>query len=502
MTLEQLPPKGVKREQAILELGKDEANGELLFQLVNTEKGKCKTAAQKALAQLEYAPAAPLWAKLVKGKWMGSNIMSDACSDCVSEQIAPVILKTLSQLLDEGDTKPLNIEQLNFCFHLMLGKASPKMLEVYRFLAENTQRIAQLKRAPVYSDDDCTSWWITDGLRIWDATPKEKEKIPAVVLTASLIRNPDERLQALADELNERYGGSWLMPVFMKAIITQPKEQVYETYSPLLDTPQKGYLFHALGMLHYRCYPEDWTYERLGPDGMIALIFWGDYSYGTYDTRFMIERYVDLDERWLFDLAKDPEGRKPTVTWQTYNRGGVLYGSYDEMFISLLPLKVENPELKRVLWDYFRIRMKDLCQYGNRPEDEWEILPWIPDPRPPFKIWVKPEQIAPFFLIPHHPYAISLLLKISDGFRTEEFRRLGLIGSSEDWERLARGVIQEFEENNSGVDLFHFDSDEDVFCVYSQYIDDLMLLSKMIRAACDNEKTMGMYLNMSEVAKA
>ena len=39
-----------------------------------------------------------------------------------------------------------------------------------------------------------------------------------MVLTASLIRNPDERLQALADELNERYGGSWLMPVFMKAV--------------------------------------------------------------------------------------------------------------------------------------------------------------------------------------------------------------------------------------------------------------------------------------------
>ena len=310
ITLEQLPPKGIKRENAILELGKDEANGELLYQLVEIEKGKCKTAAQKALAQLEYAPAAPLWAKLVKGKWMGSHIMSDACSDCVSEQIAPVIQKTISQLLDEGDTKPLEIGQLNFCFHLMLGKASPKMLEVYRFLAENTHRIAQLKRAPVYSRDDCTSWWITDGLRIWDATPKEMEKIPALVLTASLIRNPDERLQALADELNDRYGGSWLIPTLMKAIITQPKEQVYETYSPLLDTPKKDYLFNALGILHYRCYPEDWTFERLGPDGMIALIFWGDYS----------------------------------------------YGSYDEMFISLLPRKVENPELRRVLRDYFHIR--------------------------------------------------------------------------------------------------------------------------------------------------
>lgn len=359
MTLEQLPPKGVKREQAILELGKEEANGELLLQLVNTEKGKCKTAAQKALAQLEYAPAAPLWAKLVKGKWMGSNILSDACSDCVSEQIAPVILKTLSQLLDEGDTKPLNqeqVEQFRFCIALMLGKASPKMLEVYRFLAENTERIAKLEHTPFYDGDDCTCWRITDGLQLWNANPKEMEKIPALVLTSSLIRSPDERLQALADELNERCGGSWMIPVFMKAIITQPKEQVYETYSPLLGTPKASYLLNALGLLDYRSYLDGWPFERSGPDGLRALIFWGDYSYGTYDTRFVFERCVDLDERWLFDLAKAPEDRKPTVTWQTYNRGGVLYERYDEMLISLLPRKVENPELRRVLRDYFRIR--------------------------------------------------------------------------------------------------------------------------------------------------
>ena len=93
--------------------------------------------------------------------------------------------------------------------------------------------------------------------------------------------------------------------------------------------------------------------------------------------------------------------------------------------------------------------MKDLCQYGNRPEDEWEILPWIPDPRPPFKIWVKPEQIAPFFLIPHHPYALSLLLKINNGFRTEVFRRLGLTGSSGDWERLALHSIDIFADGRT-----------------------------------------------------
>ena len=73
--------------------------------------------------------------------------------------------------------------------------------------------------------------------------------------------------------------------------------------------------------------------------------------------------------------------------------------------------------------------MKDLCKYGNRPEVEWEILPWIPDPRPPFKIWVKPEQIAPFFLGPHHPYAISLLLPISPSRRNSSVRNPSLIFS-------------------------------------------------------------------------
>ena len=118
-----IPPKGVKREQAILELGKEETNGELLLQLVNTEKGKCKTAAQKALAQLEYAPAAPLWAKLVKGKWMGSHIMSDACSDCVSEQIAPVVLKRLSELLDDGGHKAAGNRTAELLFPFDAGES-------------------------------------------------------------------------------------------------------------------------------------------------------------------------------------------------------------------------------------------------------------------------------------------------------------------------------------------------------------------------------------------
>lgn len=77
------------------------------------------------------------------------------------------------------------------------------------------------------------------------------------------------------------------------------------------------------------------------------------------------------------------------------------------------------------------------------------------------------------------------------------FNELGLKGSSGDFEQLVKGLICEFEENNSGTNLFHFDSDEDIFCVYSQYIDDLLMLSKSIRNACNDVKTIKHYLDLA-----
>ena len=141
--------------------------------------------------------------------------------------------------------------------------------------------------------------------------------------------------------------------------------------------------------------------------------------------------------------------------------------------------------------------MKEPKQYGLRKDEEWEWFPWLPwspASRPPFKIWVKPEDIAPFFFVEHHPYALSLLLKISDGFKIDTFHKMGLEGSSKDWETLATGFIKDWEENHSGVDLFHFDSDEDVFCVYSQYIDDIIAFAKVLREDCNDERQMKNYI--------
>ena len=140
--------------------------------------------------------------------------------------------------------------------------------------------------------------------------------------------------------------------------------------------------------------------------------------------------------------------------------------------------------------------MKDIHEYGLLKDDEWEILPWICyDPRPPFIFRFTPEQIAPFFIVEHHPYAISVLLKLGNNFKADVFRKAGLQGTAEDWEKLTKKLIEQFEEENSGIDLFKFDSDEDVFCIFSEYIDDLIKLTReYLIPVCNDEKAMINYL--------
>ena len=73
MTLEQLPPKGVKREQAILELGKEEANGELLFQLVNTEKGQMQNGCSKGFGAAGVCLCCPAVGQTGQGQMDGQQ---------------------------------------------------------------------------------------------------------------------------------------------------------------------------------------------------------------------------------------------------------------------------------------------------------------------------------------------------------------------------------------------------------------------------------------------
>ena len=145
--------------------------------------------------------------------------------------------------------------------------------------------------------------------------------------------------------------------------------------------------------------------------------------------------------------------------------------------------------------------MKKLFEYGHleNHELEQELLPWIDyESRLPFKIWLSKEEISPFFIIQHHPYSISVLLKLSDNFKADVFREIGLAGNSDDWKKLTLKLIEEYEKGNSGIGLFRFDCDEKIFCIFSLYVDDLMkLVRDYLIPVCNDEKSMIAYLNIN-----
>lgn len=358
-----LPEKGVKRERAIFHLCSDEANGPLLLELAQTEKGKCKTVAQKALAQLEFEGASTFWTTLAKGKFMGIHILTDSCSNCVSESIAPVIKERLTNLLHVSTQRPFTYkeyDQLLFCFALMLGKASPQMLDIYRYLASNIEIVSKFSHEPLYDGDSCNNFHISNDLLLYRATQSEMAKIPAIILTASIIKNPSDKLIALAHELYEHNHDSFLTPVFMGDIITKDATYVFEHYSPLLGSKKEIYLFNALGMLNYNHLPERFSLSHIVPDrrkiGMEALMFWANNCTVNYRVFTSKTRYINFDPRWYSLLATTPLEQKPRVAWQQYNRFGSLYESYDEMLLSILPHNIDDPALKSQVFAYFKIR--------------------------------------------------------------------------------------------------------------------------------------------------
>jgi len=163
--------------------------------------------------------------------------------------------------------------------------------------------------------------------------------------------------------------------------------------------------------------------------------------------------------------------------------------------VAVLPLG----SIKFNLYKYVVMILKDIQKYGLLKDEEWEILPWISSPRPAFKIWATPERIKPFFIIEHHPYAVSVLLRIDDKFKINVFNKIGRQGNSNDWEALIKAfmkeyfIMEEYEFDDFpcwNLNYMKFDSDKDIFCIFSQYIDDLLRLAVEFHKMCEDEKQM------------
>ncbi len=263
-----LAPKGDKRVNDILALGSDSKNGELLMSLISTEKGKCKQAVLKALAQFDYAPAIPVWQKVFKSKSKGEKIFMESTTDSISDIIASDLYTFLSKLVEQPEGYVLTqqeLSNLNIYISLMLGKASNKMLDIYSLAAQNADKLSTFN-----FNQDNKGLFINSYLRFFEPKPEDIKKIFPAILSMSVLKTMDERLIKLADELYLTYKSNWISPVFMIELLTSPAKSVFERFSGFLSGESAYYLYDVLGSLYYNSETQRHT----------ALLFWGQVIYG------------------------------------------------------------------------------------------------------------------------------------------------------------------------------------------------------------------------------
>ncbi|QGG52066.1 hypothetical protein [Lysinibacillus pakistanensis] len=333
-----LPEKGKKREDAIARLGRVEA----LLYLVEHEKGKCKKAALKALAHQECVEATAIWEKFMKYKNLGEDILMPAFSDTVSEVVGKHCEKYFHELFQQPPDFLIDqdeFERFTAVVSVMLGKGSPSMIGVYRLIAANQPMVERLNLLKLVADKDYVH--INDTLRIWNLQPQETICIFPIVLAASIIRSMDEQLILLAEELYIRYGNEWLIPYFSAKLLTNRADNVYDEFSAFLqDEALNRYIHNGLGRIYYD--------DQNGTHTM--AVFWGRYSYGSYDNRTYFKRKLaeNLDARWLERLMEHPHPNDK-VKFQFYNRCPVIYESYKQMIIDLLPKTIEDARIRSYL---------------------------------------------------------------------------------------------------------------------------------------------------------
>ncbi|WP_264857592.1 hypothetical protein [Capnocytophaga catalasegens] len=336
--------KSSEKWEFIKNLADDAQNAPVLLHLAQTEKSYNKECALQGLVQFEMEEALPIFKKLLKSKSKGEKILLHGTSDMVSDLVAEEIHKFFIKLFQNESGYHLssqNFEDFQRFLSLMLGKASEKMQNIYRFLAENNEKFASFKFKSS----------INQHFNFYSFTKENKEKIFPQTLALSIIRNPDQRLMALADELTQKYGKNWLTAKMVASFFIEKSAALFEKYAPLLHTENKTYILDALALLYFDKKTEKYT----------AIARWGNYYDERNDTRTYFSRAIleNLDERWLEILTEIQPEKIALQTYFSMSAGvAVMYEAYDQMVQALLPKNFENQFIKEKLVTYFLKREK------------------------------------------------------------------------------------------------------------------------------------------------
>lgn len=334
--------KGNDKYQAIKNLAHDPNNAHALLALSHSEKSYFKDEALRGLACCQLEEALPIFQKLLKSKSKGEKILlhgtSDMLSDLVAEKAEKFFMQFFAHKINHHVT-PQEFQEFQVWHSLILGKASENMQNIYRLFAKHQDKFTTFY----------IKWAINEHFRFYNTgniTPENLAKVFAQTLALSIIRNPDERLIILANELSEQYGKNWLTAQIIGAFLTQKSSVVFEKYSPLLQNQNKAYVLDALALIYFNQKEGQYT----------AVARWGNYHDERNDTQTYFSRAIfePLDERWLDVLIQIKPQKVPLQTHFSVLAGvAVVYESYDQLLQALLPTVFKNPAIKEKMVAYF-----------------------------------------------------------------------------------------------------------------------------------------------------
>lgn len=334
--------KSSEKWEFIKKLANDAQNAPVLLHLAQTEKSYNKDCALQGLAQFEMEESLPIFKKLLKSKSKGEKILLYGTSKMISEVVADEAEKFFNKLFQNKNGyrfSPEEFKAFQQILSLMLGKTSEKIHDIYRFLAENNDKFASFG----------FKWAINEHFRFYSFSKENNKKVFPQTLALSIIRNPNQQLMALADELAEKYGENWLTAKMVASFFTEKSAVLFEKYAPLLHTENKTYILDALALVYFDKKNEKHT----------AVANWGAYYDERNDTRTYFSRAIleNLDERWLEILTEIQPEKIALQTYFSMSAGvAVMYEAYDQMVQALLPKSFEKQEIKEKVVAYFFAR--------------------------------------------------------------------------------------------------------------------------------------------------
>lgn len=324
------------RQEAIHALRFEEANQDLLFDLLKTEKGECLAVTKRVLADFTSEETDRYWTGQLKNDQKEAlGYLRFSASDLVSDRIA-VILNEFLDSHGDFNAKEAKEEEalLERLLAAMMGKGSDGALELYRRAAKG------------------------------DSSHKEIFGRFPELLLSSVLWSADERLKKLAGELGAEYGKAWLAPMFAADLLEKPAAEVYEAYQDKI--PGDGVLFKEdrkrtrkamLSVFGRINYMEDTKKYEI----FQRLEEFGESGQARYFRRPLKE---DLDGRWFERLTDEKIFGNDTVEGLDENARRQRL-THDQLLVKLL-----CPDNREELARYFYKRA--LTVKDNRPL--YEIL--------------------------------------------------------------------------------------------------------------------------------